>query len=65
MVVVSKGGSVPELKVTYNAPEMVLIQDVEELVGAKQNRIMNTTILIQVNTAIIICDRDLLIGVGV
>jgi hypothetical protein len=44
---VREGGSVPELKVVNNSPRMVLILDGEELVGAKQNRIVNTTILIQ------------------
>jgi hypothetical protein len=47
VVEVSEEGSVPELKVTNRSPEMVLILDGEELVGAKQNRIVNTTILIQ------------------
>jgi hypothetical protein len=40
-------GSVPELMVFNNSPKMILILDGEELVGAKQNRIVNTTILIQ------------------
>ena len=40
-------GSVPDLKVINKSPEMILILDGEELVGAKQNRIMNTTILIE------------------
>ena len=44
---VSEGGTVPELKVVNKSPRMVLILDGEELVGAKQNRIVNTTILIQ------------------
>lgn len=44
---VDNSGSVPELKVINNSPQMVLILDGEELVGAKQNRIINTTILIQ------------------
>ncbi|MBW2030652.1 MAG: hypothetical protein JRJ31_16435 [Deltaproteobacteria bacterium] len=54
VVEVSKEGSVPELKVTNKSPKMVLILDGEELVGAKQNRIVNTTILIQGNTTIVI-----------
>lgn len=49
-----KGGSVPELQVVNKSPQMVLILDGEELVGAKQNRIVNTTILIQGLTTIII-----------
>ena len=39
-------GSVPELRVENKYAGMVLIMDGEELVGAKQNRIVNTTILI-------------------
>jgi hypothetical protein len=42
-----EAGSVPELKVVNKSPCMILILDGEELVGAKQNRIVNTTILIQ------------------
>jgi hypothetical protein len=44
---VDESGSVPELKVVNKSPKMILILDGEELVGAKQNRIVNTTILIQ------------------
>ena len=40
-------GSVPELRVMNESPQMILILDGEELVGAKQNRIVNTTILVQ------------------
>jgi len=47
-------GSVPELKVVNKSPKLILILDGEELVGAKQNRIVNTTILIQQNTTIVI-----------
>jgi hypothetical protein len=43
---VSESGSVPELLVKNLAPEPVLILDGEELVGAKQNRIVNLTILV-------------------
>ncbi len=39
-------GSVPELKLTNKSEKMILILDGEELVGAKQNRIVNTTMLI-------------------
>jgi hypothetical protein len=35
---------VPDLRVVNRAGKMVLILDGEELVGAKQNRIVNTTI---------------------
>ncbi|HIJ35860.1 MAG TPA: hypothetical protein HPP59_01105 [Deltaproteobacteria bacterium] len=51
---VSSHGSVPELKVVNKSPRMILILDGEELVGAKQNRIVNTTILVQGNTTIVI-----------
>jgi len=48
------GGSVPELRVVNKSQEMVLILDGEELVGAKQNRIVNTTILVEANSTIVI-----------
>ena len=51
---VSSHGSVPELKVVNKSPKMILILDGEELVGAKQNRIVNTTILVQRNATIVI-----------
>ncbi len=54
VVEVDKEGSVPELKVINKSPLMILILDGEELVGAKQNRIVNTTILIQGNATIVI-----------
>jgi hypothetical protein len=44
---VSQSGSVPELKVLNNADIPVLLLDGEELVGAKQNRVLNTTILLK------------------
>ena len=44
---VSSGGSVPELKVINAAEIAVLLLDGEELAGAKQNRVLNTTILIK------------------
>ena len=48
------GGSVPELRVTNKTSGMILILDGEELVGAKQNRIVNTTILVDGNATIVI-----------
>ena len=42
---VDEGDSVPELKVINKAKVSVLLLDGEELVGAKQNRVVNTTIL--------------------
>lgn len=44
---VSAGGSVPELKVINKGEISVLLLDGEELAGAKQNRVLNTTILIK------------------
>jgi hypothetical protein len=43
---ISQAGSVPNLKVANHSDRMVLIVDGEELVGAKQNRVVNTTILV-------------------
>ena len=43
---IDKDGTVPELKLTNKSEKMILILDGEELVGAKQNRIVNTTTLI-------------------
>jgi hypothetical protein len=39
------GGSVPELRLENNADLPVLLVDGEELLGAKQNRVLNLTIL--------------------
>lgn len=43
---VSEGGSVPQLKVTNPSDKNVLLLDGEEVVGAKQNRVLNATIMI-------------------
>lgn len=43
---VSEGGSVPTLRVVNRTDHHVLLFDGEELKGAKQNRILNTSILI-------------------
>jgi hypothetical protein len=51
---VSGAGSVPELRVENNSLRKVLILDGEELVGAKQNRVVNTTLLIAANSATVI-----------
>jgi hypothetical protein len=51
---VDNHGAVPNLKVHNKSPRMVLILDGEELVGAKQNRIVNTTILIAGNATVVI-----------
>jgi hypothetical protein len=42
----SGGGSVPELSIINDAELPVLLVDGEELVGAKQNRVLNLTILV-------------------
>lgn len=44
---IDQSGSVPELKVTNTAAQYVLLLDGEELMGAKQNRVLNTTILLK------------------
>jgi ARG and Rhodanese-Phosphatase-superfamily-associated Protein domain len=51
---VNDHGAVPNLNVYNKSPKMVLILDGEELVGAKQNRIVNTTILISANATVVI-----------
>lgn len=51
---VSQSGSVPELKVVNKAEIPVLLLDGEELAGAKQNRVLNTTILLKENSGTII-----------
>jgi hypothetical protein len=42
---VSEGGSVPHLLFINDAMRPVLLLDGEELVGAKQNRVLNLTVL--------------------
>jgi len=44
---VTEGGTVPELKVINKGGKPVLLLDGEELSGAKQNRVLNTTILLK------------------
>jgi hypothetical protein len=51
---VNESGSVPELKVKNNSLMPVLVIDGEELIGAKQNRIANTSILLQANSETLI-----------
>jgi len=51
---VDEGGHVPELVVVNNADKPLLILDGEELFGAKQNRVLNTTVLLRKMTATII-----------
>ena len=49
---VSEGGSVPNLLVRNDADHDVLILDGEQLVGAKQNRVVNTTIVVPARSAV-------------
>jgi hypothetical protein len=51
---VSEGGTVPNLKVFNKADVPVLLLDGEELAGAKQNRVLNTTILVNAGVEIVI-----------
>jgi hypothetical protein len=43
---IDHGGSVPNLKVRNLCDKNVLLLDGEELMGAKQNRVLNTTVLV-------------------
>ncbi len=47
---VSTGGSVPELLVANRGDQPVLLIDGEELAGAKQNRVLNTSILLKAHS---------------
>ena len=51
---VSEAGSVPFLKVANGADRPLLLLDGEELIGAKQNRILNTTVLVPARTEVTI-----------
>jgi len=51
---VSEGGSVPNLKVANKGDLAVLLLDGEELAGAKQNRVLNTTILVKGQSEIVV-----------
>jgi len=51
---VGEGGTVPELKVKNSSNKAVLLLDGEEVSGAKQNRVLNTTILIAAQAEVII-----------
>ena len=44
---ISEGGSVPNLKAINKGDLPILLLDGEELAGAKQNRVLNTTILLK------------------
>lgn len=51
---VSLRGAVPEIRVTNKGARMVLMVDGEELAGAKQNRILNTTILVAPHSTLVV-----------
>ncbi|MFW6130115.1 MAG: ARPP-1 family domain-containing protein [Atribacterota bacterium] len=51
---ISKEGNVPELSVENTGDENILLLDGEELRGAKQNRVLNTSILVKSRSKIII-----------
>ena len=51
---VSEQGSVPELRVLNRSRRPLLIVDGEELVGAKQNRVVNLSILVPADASLII-----------
>ncbi|HEX8144223.1 MAG TPA: DUF6569 family protein [Pyrinomonadaceae bacterium] len=50
---VSEQGSVPNLQVTNKSLKDILILDGEELIGAKQNRIVNTTIIVPAHSSVV------------
>jgi len=50
---VSEQGSVPNLQVTNKSLSDILILDGEELLGAKQNRIVNTTIVVPAHSSVV------------
>jgi hypothetical protein len=51
---IDQSGSVPELRFVNEGERPVLLLDGEELVGAKQNRVLNLTILVPPRTEIVV-----------
>ena len=51
---VSDDGSIPELKFENDSPTKILLLDGEELVGAKQNRILNISVMASANLTTLI-----------
>jgi hypothetical protein len=49
---VSESGSVPTLRVVNKAPSMAFLMAGEQLVGAKQNRVLNVSIMVPAATAL-------------
>jgi ARG/rhodanese/phosphatase superfamily protein len=50
----TNAGSVPQLRVVNSSDHLVLLLDGEELVGAKQNRVLNTSVLLNAKTETVI-----------
>lgn len=51
---VGEGGSVPELQVVNRSEMRVLVLDGEELRGARQNRVLNTSVLIAGHSTLVV-----------
>jgi hypothetical protein len=51
---ISEGGSVPILKVINKGDDLIFLMAGEQLVGAKQNRILNTSILVPARSELVI-----------
>ncbi len=51
---VSEAGSVPELKFSNSGDQSVFLLDGEELIGAKQNRVLNLSIMVPAGKTIVI-----------
>lgn len=51
---ISAGGSVPELRIENDGDRGVFLLDGEQLVGAKQNRVINLSILVPPRTTLVI-----------
>ncbi|KOR29761.1 hypothetical protein TI04_07835 [Achromatium sp. WMS2] len=51
---ISESGSVPELSFVNDCEQSVLLLDGEELVGAKQNRVLNLSIMVPAHTTMVI-----------
>lgn len=49
-----EGGSVPELKVTNQGSVPVLVLEGDELIGAKQNRIVNSSVLVAAESELVL-----------
>ena len=49
---VSDGGSVPQLTVVNKSPRDIIIYEGQQLIGAKQNRIVNITVVVAANSTL-------------